>query len=55
ATLFVSAGYWAGEALQHFFGDLRPYRLPIFIGVVALVSLSALVRYLRSRTKGLHR
>ena len=55
ATLFVSAGYWAGEALQHFFGDLRPYRLPIFIGVVALVSLAALVRYLRSRTKALHR
>jgi membrane protein DedA with SNARE-associated domain len=54
ATLFVSAGYWAGEALQHFFGDLKPYRLPIFIAVVALVALAALVRYLRRRRKASH-
>ncbi|MGE8413554.1 MAG: DedA family protein [Pseudomonas sp.] len=51
AVLFVSAGYWAGEALQHFLGDLKPYRLPIFLGVVALLALAALVRHLRNRRK----
>ncbi|WP_325985199.1 DedA family protein [Pseudomonas protegens] len=51
AILFVSAGYWAGEALQHFLGDLKPYRLPIFLGVIALVFLAALVRHLRNRHK----
>ncbi|MBP5095741.1 DedA family protein [Pseudomonas protegens] len=51
AILFVSAGYWAGEALQHFLGDLKPYRLPIFLGVIALVVLAALVRHLRKRHK----
>ncbi|MCK9799575.1 DedA family protein [Pseudomonas sp. MAFF 302030] len=51
ATLFVSAGYWAGEALQHLFGDLKPYRLPIVIGVVLLVATAALVRHLRARRK----
>lgn len=51
AILFVSAGYWAGEALQHFLGDLKPYRLPIFLGVIALVVLAALVRHLRTRHK----
>ena len=51
AILFVSAGYWAGEALQHFLGDLKPYRLPIFLGVIALVVLAALVRHLRNRHK----
>lgn len=51
AILFVSAGYWAGEALQHFLGDLKPYRLPIFLGVIALVVLAVLVRHLRNRHK----
>jgi len=51
AILFVSAGYLAGEALQHFLGDLKPYRLPIFLGVIALVVLAALVRHLRNRHK----
>ncbi|ROL63160.1 hypothetical protein BK634_30430 [Pseudomonas chlororaphis] len=51
ATLFVSAGYWAGEALQQLFGDLKPYRLPIVIGVVLLVAAAALVRHLRARNK----
>lgn len=51
AALFVSAGYWAGEALQHVLGDLKPYRLAIFLTVIAVVTLAALVRYLRSRTK----
>jgi membrane protein DedA with SNARE-associated domain len=54
ATLFVSAGYWAGEALEHFLGDLKPYRLPILIAVVALVILAALVQYLRRRRKAAH-
>lgn len=54
ATLFVSAGYWAGEALEHFLGDLKPYRLPILIAVVTLVILAALVRYLRRRRKASH-
>ena len=51
ASLFVSAGYWAGEALQHILGDLKPYRLPIFTTVIALVIFAALVRYLRSQPK----
>ena len=51
AILFVSAGYWAGEALEHFLGDLKPYRLPIFLGVLALMALAALVRHLRNRRK----
>ncbi|NBF03435.1 DedA family protein [Pseudomonas sp. Fl5BN2] len=51
ATLFVSAGYWAGEALQHFLGDLKPYRLPIFLAVVTLVAIAALVRHWRNRRK----
>ena len=51
AVLFVSAGYWAGEALEHFLGDLKPYRLPIFLGVLALLTLAALVRHLRNRRK----
>ncbi|MGZ0782509.1 DedA family protein [Pseudomonas saponiphila] len=51
AILFVSGGYWAGEALEHFLGDLKPYRLPIFLGVIALVALMALVRHLRNRRR----
>ncbi|KEZ73156.1 MULTISPECIES: DedA family protein [Pseudomonas] len=54
ATLFVCAGYWAGEALQHLFGDLKPYRLPIFLAVVALVTVAALVRYVRRRSRATH-
>ncbi|MEO8488664.1 DedA family protein [Pseudomonas sp.] len=51
ASLFVIAGYWAGETLQRVFGDLKPYRLPIFLTMIAVVTFAALVRYLRSRTK----
>ncbi|PYY92175.1 DedA family protein [Pseudomonas sp. TKO26] len=51
AILFVSGGYWAGEALEHFLGDLKPYRLPIFLGVIALVALMALVRHLRNQRR----
>ncbi|KTC55800.1 hypothetical protein AO262_28625 [Pseudomonas fluorescens ABAC62] len=53
AVLFVSIGYWTGEALQQFLGDLKPYRLPIFLGVIGLVVLVAAVRYLRRRSNRL--
>ncbi|MGC5703618.1 DedA family protein [Pseudomonas sp. NFXW11] len=51
ASLFIGAGYWAGEALQHLLGDLKPYRLPIFLGVLALVIGAALLRHWRNRRK----
>nr|BFD44155.1 DedA family protein [Pseudomonas sp. FFPRI_1] len=51
ASLFVGAGYWAGEALQQLFGDLKPYRLPIVIAVVTLVAVAALIRHWRARRK----
>ena len=51
ATLFAMGGYWAGEALQHLLGDLKPYRLPIFIGVVVLAVGVALYRHHRAKVK----
>ncbi|MBU6956590.1 DedA family protein [Pseudomonas sp. CVAP len=51
ATLFVSGGYWAGEALQQLFGDIRPYRLPIALGVVAVVAVVGLILHLRNKRK----
>ncbi|MEK1908714.1 MAG: VTT domain-containing protein, partial [Pseudomonas chlororaphis] len=51
ATLFVCGGYWAGDALEHLFGDLKPYRLPIVLGVVVLVVLIALLRQRRARAR----
>ncbi|WP_347928988.1 DedA family protein [Pseudomonas helvetica] len=51
ATLFVSGGYWAGEALQQLFGDLRPYRLPIALGVVLVVVVVAVIVHLRNKRK----
>jgi len=51
ATVFVTAGYWAGEALQRLFGDLRPYRLPIALGVVLLIAGIALIRHQRAKAK----
>lgn len=51
ATLFVMGGYWAGEALQTLFGNLKPYRLPIFAGVVVLAVAVALFRRYRRKTK----
>ncbi|MDP4568705.1 hypothetical protein Q8O96_06575 [Pseudomonas sp. LPH60] len=32
-------------------GDLKPYRLPIFLGVLALMALAALVRHLLNQCK----
>ncbi|MFH7495471.1 DedA family protein, partial [Pseudomonas syringae pv. tagetis] len=52
---FVCAGYWAGEALEHYLGDLKPYRLPIFLTVVELVTYAALLRYLRKRGEAKNR
>lgn len=54
ATLFVTAGYWAGEALEQVLGNLKPYRLPIFIGVVLLFVAAALIRHRRAKTKARH-
>ncbi|MFJ3469462.1 DedA family protein [Pseudomonas sp. NPDC090201] len=51
ATLFVMAGYWAGEALQNLLGNLKPYRLPIFIGVVVIAAVVALVRHHRAKVR----
>ncbi|WDG51464.1 DedA family protein [Pseudomonas chlororaphis] len=51
ATLFVCGGYWAGDALEHLFGDLKPYRLPIVLGVVVLVVLIALLRQRRAKAR----
>lgn len=51
ATLFASAGYWAGEFLQRVVGDLKPYRLPIVLGVIALVVAVGLIRHFRAKRK----
>ena len=51
ATLFAGAGYWAGEFLEGMLGDLKPYRLPIALGVIALMVVFALARHLRARNK----
>lgn len=51
ATLFITGGYWAGEALQRLFGNLKPYRLPIALGVVVVVAIVALILHLRNKRK----
>ncbi len=51
ATLFASGGYWAGEFLEEMFGNLKPYRLPIAVGVVLLMAGIALIRHQRARRK----
>lgn len=51
ATLFVMGGYWAGEALQNLLGNLKPYRLPIFIGVVVIAAGVALYRHHRGKVR----
>ncbi|MFJ3484850.1 DedA family protein [Pseudomonas sp. NPDC090202] len=51
ATLFVSAGYWAGEALENLLGNLKPYRLPIFLGVVVLAAGVELFRHQRAKVR----
>ena len=51
ATLFASGGYWAGEFLEGMLGDLKPYRLPIALGVIALMVAVAVARHYRARSK----
>jgi membrane protein DedA with SNARE-associated domain len=51
ATLFVMGGYWAGEFLENLLGNLKPYRLPIFVGVVVLASAVALYRHRRAKNR----
>ena len=51
AVLFVTAGYWAGEFLEDLLGNLKPYRLPIFIGVVVLAAAIAIYRHFRAKAK----
>lgn len=51
ATLFASGGYWAGEFLQGLLGDLKPYRLPIALCVIALMVVVAAVRHFRTRQR----
>ncbi|MFY0732025.1 DedA family protein [Pseudomonas sp. NFX15] len=51
ATVFASAGYWAGEALESWLGNLKPYRLPIALGFLVLAVVIALVRHWRARVK----
>ncbi|WP_341959737.1 DedA family protein [Pseudomonas sp. RC10] len=51
ATLFVMGGYWAGEALENLLGNLKPYRLPIFAGVVVLAAGVAWYRHHRAKVR----
>lgn len=51
ATLFVNAGYWAGEFLQGVFGDLKPYRLPIALCVIGLMVGIGLIRHYRAKRR----
>jgi len=51
ATLFVNAGYWAGEFLQRVFGDLKPYRLPIALCVIAVMVGIGLIRHHRAKRR----
>lgn len=53
ATIFASAGYWAGEFLEQMLGNLKPYRLPIAIVVVVLACAVALFRHYRAKSKTL--
>ncbi|MES2869694.1 MAG: DedA family protein [Pseudomonadota bacterium] len=49
ASVFASAGYWAGEFLEGVLGDLKPYRLPIVVCVIVLMVAVAVVRHFRAR------
>lgn len=51
ATLFVMGGYWAGDALENMLGNLKPYRLPIFIGIVVIAAGVALYRHRRAKAR----
>ncbi|CAI8859481.1 Inner membrane protein YohD [Pseudomonas sp. IT-P253] len=51
ATLFASAGYWVGQALESLLGNLKPYRLPIALAVLVLGVTVALIRHFRAKAK----
>lgn len=51
ASLFLAAGYWAGGFLETMFGNLKPYRLPIFVGVVVVGAAVAVYRHRRAKTR----
>ncbi len=51
ATLFASAGYWAGEFLEGILGDLKPYRLPIVLCVIMLMVALAVIRHYRAKSR----
>lgn len=51
ATVFASAGYWAGEFLEGVLGDLKPYRLPIVLCVIVLMVALAVVRHYRAKSR----
>lgn len=51
ATLFASAGYWVGQALESLLGNLKPYRLPIALAVLVSGVTVALIRHLRAKAK----
>jgi membrane protein DedA with SNARE-associated domain len=51
ASLFLAAGYWAGGFLEEMLGNLKPYRLPIFIGVIVVGAGVALYRHRRAKTR----
>ncbi|HEY0290445.1 MAG TPA: DedA family protein [Pseudomonas sp.] len=51
ASIFASAGYWAGEFLEQLLGNLKPYRLPIAVVVVVLAGVVALFRHYRVKAK----
>lgn len=55
AVLFVMAGYWAGQALEHLLGNLKPYRLPIIVGVVAIAAGVAFYRHRRAKSRAVRR
>lgn len=38
ALLFASAGYWAGQLLEGWLGNLKPYRLPILLAGLLLIA-----------------
>lgn len=51
ATVFASAGYWAGEFLEGVLGDLKPYRLPIVLCVIVLMVALAVIRHYRAKSR----
>lgn len=47
ALIFASAGYWAGQVLENWLGNLRPYRLPILLVALLLIGGGVFWRHWR--------